>query len=268
MRSPRSKLALASTPASARCQVGAGNWSSTSTSARARSATSPRGTPGARLFDRCAPKDGIVPFDELVDQFMSVEPYRSAPRVFVIADNGSAHRGQRSIDRLKGAWPNLTLVHTPVHASWLNQADIYFSIVQRKALQPNKFADLDTLERTLLAFGRRYEQIATPFEWKFTRDDLHRVLERLDQPTPRRTSARRMTELVNVLAKTTTEPPGHGGGGRPDVTTKPADLQLRSQKDNYRARSGRAVSSLRPAAHSSSSVTDPDAGPEGSRRRG
>ena len=138
----------------------------------------------ARLFDRCAPKDGIAPFDALVEQFMSAEPYRSAPRVFVIADNGSAHRGQRSIDRLKGAWSNVTLVHTPVHASWLNQAEIYFSIVQRKALQPNNFADLDTLERTLLAFGRRYEEIARPFEWKFTRSDLHRVLERLDEPTP------------------------------------------------------------------------------------
>ena len=138
----------------------------------------------ARLFDRCAPKDGIIPFDQLIDQFMTVEPYHSAPRVFVIADNGSAHRGQRSIDRLKGAWPNLTLVHTPVHASWLNQAEIYFSIVQRKALQPNSFPDLDTLERTLLAFGRRYEEIARPFEWKFTRSDLQSVLERLDHPAP------------------------------------------------------------------------------------
>jgi hypothetical protein len=66
----------------------------------------------AKLFDRCAPKDGIEPFDALVEQFMSVEPYRKAQRVFVVVDNGSAHRGQRSIDRLQGAWPNLTLVHT------------------------------------------------------------------------------------------------------------------------------------------------------------
>jgi hypothetical protein len=138
----------------------------------------------AKLFDRCAPKDGIVAFDALVEQFMSCEPYNKAQRVFVVADNGSAHRGQRSIDRLKGAWPNLTLVHTPVHASWLNQAEIYFSIVQRKVLSPNNFADLDRLEQTLLAFGRRYEQIARPFQWKFTRDDLHRVLERLNAPTP------------------------------------------------------------------------------------
>lgn len=138
----------------------------------------------AKIFDRCAPKDGIEPFDALIDQCMSVEPYRSAQRVFVIVDNGSAHRGQRSIDRLKGAWPNLILVHTPVHASWLNQAEIYFSVAQRKVLQPNNFSDLDQLERTLLAFGRHYEQIAKPFAWKFTRANLHDLLARLDQPAP------------------------------------------------------------------------------------
>ena len=136
----------------------------------------------AKIFDRCAPKDGIEPFDALVKQFMSVEPYASAQRVFVVADNGSAHRGRRSIDRLQGAWPNLTLVHTPIHASWLNQTEIYLSVVQRKVLQPNDFADLGVLEERLLAFGRHYEQIAEPFQWKFTRHDLNRLLERLDQP--------------------------------------------------------------------------------------
>ena len=139
----------------------------------------------AKLFDRCAPKDGIAPFDQLVDQFMSIEPYSKAQRVFVIVDNGSAHRGQRSIDRLQGTWPNLILVHTPVHASWVNQAEIYFSVAQRKVLTPNNFPDLDTLQQTLLAFGRRYEQIATPFEWKFTRADLDRLVHRLDLPTAR-----------------------------------------------------------------------------------
>ena len=134
----------------------------------------------ARIFDRCAPKDGIEPFDALIDQFMSTPPYSKAQRVFVVVDNGSAHRGKRSIDRLQGSWSNLILVHTPVHASWLNQAEIYFSVVQRKALQPNNFTDLDALEEHLLNFGRRYQQIAQPFEWKFTREDLDRVLNKLD----------------------------------------------------------------------------------------
>jgi hypothetical protein len=135
------------------------------------------------LFDRCAPKDGIVPFDALIDPFMSQPPYRYAQRVFVIVDNGSAHRGQRSVDRLRGTWDNVRLIHTPIHASWLNQAEIYVSVVQRKFISPNDFADLDTLEQHLLAFGRRYEQIATPFEWKFTRADLDQLLTRDDQPT-------------------------------------------------------------------------------------
>jgi len=113
---------------------------------------------------------------------MSQPPYDKAQRVFVIVDNGSAHRGRRSIDRLQGTWSNLVLVHTPIHASWLNQAEIYFSVVQRKVLTPNDFPDLDALEQHLLEFGRRYEQIAAPFEWKFTRADLDRVLQRLDQP--------------------------------------------------------------------------------------
>jgi hypothetical protein len=140
----------------------------------------------AKIFDRCAPKDGIQPFDALVDQFMSQHPYSHAQRVFVIVDNGSAHRGKRSIDRLQGTWPNLILVHTPVHASWLNQAEIYFSVVQRKVVTLNDFADLDTLQAHLLAFGRRYEQIAAPFQWKFTREDLHKLLAKtnITQPAP------------------------------------------------------------------------------------
>jgi len=130
----------------------------------------------AKIFDRCAPQDGIEPFDALVDQFMSQHPYKQAQRVFVIVDNGSAHRGKRSIDRLQGTWPNLIVVHTPIHASWLNQAEIYFSVVQRKVVTPNDFTDLAALEAHLLAFGRRYEQIAAPFQWRFTRADLHQLL--------------------------------------------------------------------------------------------
>jgi hypothetical protein len=114
---------------------------------------------------------------------MTQEPYASARRVFWIVANGSSHRGQRSIDRLEGDYQNLVLIHLPVHASWLNQIEIYFSIVQRKLLQPNDFTDLAAVEERLLGFGRHYEQVAQPFEWKFTRDDLDSLLERLDTPS-------------------------------------------------------------------------------------
>jgi transposase len=134
----------------------------------------------ARLFGRCEPSTGIQPFGRLVEQVMTVEPYASATQVFWIVDNGSSHRGQASVDRLQGAWPNLRLVHLPVHASWLNQIEIYFSVVQRKVLTPNDFLDLAEVEQRLLGFQRRYQQAAVPFDWRFTRADLEQLLRRLD----------------------------------------------------------------------------------------
>jgi hypothetical protein len=135
----------------------------------------------ARLFGRCEPSTGIQPFGRLVEQVMTIEPYASARRVFSIVDNGSSHRGQASVDRLQGAWSNLRLVHLPVHASWLNQIEIYFSIVQRKVVTPNDFTDLGEVQRRLLGFQRRYEQTAVPFDWRFTRADLDDLLGRLDE---------------------------------------------------------------------------------------
>ena len=71
------------------------------------------------------------------------------------------------------------MVHTPVHASWLNQIEIYFSIVQRKVLSPNDFTDTDTVSDRLSAFENRFNQTAQPFRWKFTTTDLTELLERL-----------------------------------------------------------------------------------------
>jgi hypothetical protein len=73
-----------------------------------------------------------------------------------VVDNGSSHRGQRAADRLQARWPNIVLVHTPVHASWLSQIEIYFSIVQRKLLNPNDFPSVAVLNRDLIRFQQRY----------------------------------------------------------------------------------------------------------------
>lgn len=136
----------------------------------------------AKLFGRCEPKSGIAPFDRLVAQVMNQEPYRSARRVFWIMDNGSSHRGERSVQRLQDLYPNVQVVHGPVHASWLNQIEIYFSIIQRKVLTPNDFPNLEAVADRLEHFERHYEVIAKPFEWKFTRNDLNELLQRL-QPS-------------------------------------------------------------------------------------
>ena len=111
---------------------------------------------------------------------MSQEPYCSARRVFWIMDNGAGHRGQKAVDRLRAQWPTLVPVHTPVHASGLNQVEIYFSIVQRKVLTPNDFTSLGELEDRLLGFQDRYQQIATPFQWMFKRQDLTALMEKIE----------------------------------------------------------------------------------------
>jgi len=143
-----------------------------------------RGGRRPRVFGRSEPKGGIEPFDRLVWQVMTKEPYASARRVFWIVDNGSSHRGQKAVERLQRRWPNLVLVHLPVHASWLNQLEIYFSIVQRKLLEPNDFDNLAELARTLNAFERHWNQIAEPFTWNFTRHDLATLIERLTAHEP------------------------------------------------------------------------------------
>jgi len=96
-----------------------------------------------------------------------------------VVDNGSSHRGAASIRRLEGRFKNLRLIHLPLHASWLNQVEIYFSVVQRKVLTPNDFTDLGEVGARVLAFQAHYEQAAQPFEWKFTRDDLARLMKKL-----------------------------------------------------------------------------------------
>jgi len=125
---------------------------------------------------------GITPFMDLIGQVMNAEPYASAPRVFVIVDNGSDHRGQAAITRLAKAHPNAIMIHTPVHASWLNQIEIFFSIVPKKVISPNDFASLSDLSGTLLAFAGHYNRTARPFSWKYTSSDLTRLLDNINRP--------------------------------------------------------------------------------------
>jgi hypothetical protein len=135
---------------------------------------------GASLYGHVAEKTGIEPFMTLVERVMSLEPYKSARRVYWVVDNGSSHNGQRSVDRMESAFSNARLVHLPVHASWLNQIEVVFSIVQRKVVRSADFTDLTALAQRLTCFEERYNISATPFDWRFTTKDLAALLERLD----------------------------------------------------------------------------------------
>jgi len=129
---------------------------------------------------RCEPTTGIAPFGRLVKQVLAEEPYRSGERLFWIVDNGSSHRGEASKKRLRQGDSRIILVHTPVHASWLNQVEIYFSILQRKVLTPNDFDDLATIRLRLALYEELSNQHPTPFQWKFDRTKLTVLLAKIE----------------------------------------------------------------------------------------
>lgn len=130
------------------------------------------------VLGRCEATTGIKPFGRLVDQVLEQKPYQEAERLFFVVDNGSSHRGQASVQRMHRRDKKIILVHTPVHASWLNQVEIYFSIIQRKVLTPNDFATLDAIRLRLTLYEELSNRTPRPFAWKFTRQDLQNWLKR------------------------------------------------------------------------------------------
>ncbi len=140
-----------------------------------------------KLVGRVAPTTSIATFNQLIDLVMTQAPYQTAARVFWIVDGGSAHHRSTFPARLSGMYPNARAVMLPVHASWLNQVELFFSIVQRKVLTPLDVATSASsvesneaaLTNRLLAFQDYYQEIAKPFTWKFTAADLKKRIEAL-----------------------------------------------------------------------------------------
>ena len=132
------------------------------------------------VMGRCEAKTGIAPFGRLVEQVLAVEPYRSAERLFWVVDNGSSHRGAAAARRLREVDARIVLVHTPIHASWLNQVEIYFSIIQRKVLTPNDFANLEALRLRLALYEELSNRSPKPFAWKFDRPKLIELMAKID----------------------------------------------------------------------------------------
>jgi hypothetical protein len=139
-----------------------------------------------RVMGRCEARTGIASFGRLVQQVMEHPEYRTPcgrsdvrSRVFWVVDNGSSHRGAAAVKRMSEASANAILVHTPVNASWLNQVEVYFSLLQRKVLTPNDSANLQELELRIRLYEELTNQNPKPFDWKFTKYDLFDLLQRL-----------------------------------------------------------------------------------------
>lgn len=131
------------------------------------------------VIGRREARAGKASFGRLVGQVMQQAPHRSARRAFWVVDNGSSHRGEEAARALRARYPTLLVVHLPTHASWLNQVEIPFSIIQRTVLTPTDFPDRAAVEARLLACEALYNDTARPSDWRFTRATLEERLAHL-----------------------------------------------------------------------------------------
>lgn len=132
-----------------------------------------------RVTGRVHPSTGIEPFQQTLLEVLRVPAYAEAERIFLIVDNGCSHHPSTSPARLRALDPRIVTVHLPTHASWLNQIEIFFSILVRKALRPADFQSLDELRARLYGFTSYYNREARPYAWKFTPEKLKAYLAQL-----------------------------------------------------------------------------------------
>jgi len=86
-------------------------------------------------------------------------------------DNLNIHKGPRWQEFNARHGNHFHFVHTPKHASWVNQVEVWFSILQRRVLKHASFATRDALKSAVLAFVRHWNRHeAHPFRWTFSRE--------------------------------------------------------------------------------------------------
>lgn len=132
-----------------------------------------------RVYGEAHASNGIETFERTLKNCLAQPPYQEAERVFLIVDNGSSHHPNTSPARIQAQDPRVITVHLPTHSSWLNQVELYFSILHRKALTPSDFPSVDALRERIFRFQVLYNQRAEPFRWQYTRDHLEAYIERL-----------------------------------------------------------------------------------------
>ena len=133
-------------------------------------------TRSGEVMGICRRRKRQVEFIELLEKIDRETP---APitLIHLICDNVAMHKGKKV-----RAWlekhPRFRMHFTPVHCSWMNQIEQWFSILQRKRLVAPNFADLDELENKLLAFIDEWNQVAHPFNWK--ESSFEKVLQKCE----------------------------------------------------------------------------------------
>lgn len=152
-----------------------------------------------RVYGEVTTQNGIAPFERALGHCLQQEWLAAAERVFLIVDNGCAHHPRTSPARLRQQFPQVEVVHLPTHASWLNQIEIYFSIVRRKALTPLNFPSKAPLQERLGSFQGHYNRRATRFTWDYTQEQLAQHLEKFAAHEVEYTRAQELRQVQRDL---------------------------------------------------------------------
>jgi hypothetical protein len=136
-----------------------------------------------QVLGYCTARKRFVDFQSFITTVLIPEAQRRGMHtVALILDNGTTH-APKQLERwlheqaAKADWGLRFQVHwLPPNASWLDQIEIWFSILQRKLLQPNHFVSVAALEQAIADFISYYNQAATPIKWTYTVEKLERKL--------------------------------------------------------------------------------------------
>ena len=159
-----------------------------------------------RVYGETHASTGIAPFERVLGHCLAQPQYEAAERIFLIVDNGSSHHPSTSPARIRAQYPQVTVVHLPLHSSWLNQIELYFSIVHRKALTPADFDSVAALARRLAIFQWWYNARAEPFQWNYTREKLEQYVARLAEKEEVFAAARAALEAKVARAESQLHP--------------------------------------------------------------
>jgi transposase len=116
-----------------------------------------------KVYARTALRKRQIEFIALLIQLDQEIP-ASIRRISLVLDNLSVHKGKQVQTWLQ-SHPRFVCFFVPVHCSWMNQVEQWFSIVQRKRLRISDFTDLDHLAERLMAFVAEWNTHAHPFNW-------------------------------------------------------------------------------------------------------
>ena len=131
------------------------------------------------VYGQCHTRKRFVDFRSFLETVVVAEAQRRRVKtVALVLDNGSTHAPKQlpgfvqELETRSEGKLTMQRYWLPTNASWLDQIEIWFSVLQRKLLQPNHFTSLDELEQAIHGFITRYNQTAKPIKWSYTVEHL------------------------------------------------------------------------------------------------